>query len=382
MKLSRKNLGRVATTFLATAMLASLTAVPAMAAYDEGASYTDPVTFDQYLKLDADAKAPTISNIDYTIAGVAGVNEDGMPITAGINPESITLTYDGFDPDDLVLTDDEGTVVGEVGSGYVTDQVSMSLSALSFTEPGIYRYSITPVWKAETTAIDGVTLDTATHYLDVYVVDENGTLKVDAVILHMTDATAGNDGNWEEGVVGNTEKATSFVHTYKTNDLTLDKVVSGTMGDKTADFTFTIKVNVEDTSAAKTYTVKYGDNQTKTFTSGSDGATITLKHNQTATIYGLSASDKYEIVETSYANDGYTTAYTVDIAKANEAPENATKSNTASGTMGDAAKNVVFYNDRDAVSPTGIVTNIAPYALLVVIAAAGCFVFLRKRNED
>ncbi len=31
MKLSRKNVGRIATTFLATAMLASLTAVPAMA---------------------------------------------------------------------------------------------------------------------------------------------------------------------------------------------------------------------------------------------------------------------------------------------------------------------------------------------------------------
>ena len=36
MKLSRKNVGRIATTFLATAMLASLTAVPAMAVDGDG----------------------------------------------------------------------------------------------------------------------------------------------------------------------------------------------------------------------------------------------------------------------------------------------------------------------------------------------------------
>ena len=72
----------------------------------------------------------------------------------------------------------------------------------------------------------------------------------------------------------------------------------------------------------------------------------------------------------------------MDVAKAKSAPENATKDNTASGTMGSAEKNVVFYNTRDAVSSTGIVMNVASYVLLVVVAAAGCFVFLRKRRED
>ena len=43
---------------------------------------------------------------------------------------------------------------------------------------------------------------------------------------------------------------------------------------------------------------------------------------------------------------------------------------------------VEFTNDREASTPTGIVMNVAPYALLVVIAAAGCLVFLRKRDED
>ena len=41
-----------------------------------------------------------------------------------------------------------------------------------------------------------------------------------------------------------------------------------------------------------------------------------------------------------------------------------------------------YTNTREAVSPTGLIMDIAPYALLVVVAAAGCFVFLRKRRED
>lgn len=43
---------------------------------------------------------------------------------------------------------------------------------------------------------------------------------------------------------------------------------------------------------------------------------------------------------------------------------------------------IEFNNSRNSSTPTGIVMNVAPYALLVVVAVAGCFVFLRKRNED
>lgn len=374
----RKNLGRVASTIVATALLASVATVPAFAAYDQGASYENKLKFNQYLTLDANAKAPTITNIDYTITGVAdpAANEDGMPITGGIDAEKIALTYDGFAPTDDVNTDNDGSVVGS-GLSYVTDEISVDISAVSYTVPGIYRYSITPVWETETQPVNGVTLDNATHYLDVYVIDENGTLKVSNAILHMTNAVADNEGTLSEA------KSASFKHTYNTEDLTLKKVVSGTLGDKSKDFTFTIKINPEDTTSAKQFTVSYGSNQTKTITSGGTGAEITLKHGESATIYGLSAADKYVIAETDYSKEGYTTEYTIDVNEAAEAPESATKAVTTNNQdMGESGHSVIFYNDKDATTPTGIVMNVAPYALLVVVAVAGCFVFLRKRNED
>ncbi len=45
-------------------------------------------------------------------------------------------------------------------------------------------------------------------------------------------------------------------------------------------------------------------------------------------------------------------------------------------------KDVVYTNRRDSVAPTGVIMIVAPYVLMVVIAAAGCFVFLRKRRDD
>ena len=101
-----------------------------------------------------------------------------------------------------------------------------------------------------------------------------------------------------------------------------------------------------------------------------------MKHNGTIRIYGLSASDTYEVIETVANQNGYTTTDT--------------DKNTAEGTVkGSATADVVdntpthtVTNNRESSAPTGIAMDIAPYALLVVIAAAGCFVFLRKRNED
>ena len=54
---------------------------------------------------------------------------------------------------------------------------------------------------------------------------------------------------------------------------------------------------------------------------------------------------------------------------------------TSSDVQNDTPTHTIT-NTRSTTTPTGIVMNVAPYALLVVVAVAGCFVFLRKRNED
>ena len=79
----------------------------------------------------------------------------------------------------------------------------------------------------------------------------------------------------------------------------------------------------------------------------------------------------YTVSETDYRSSGYTTKI-----NDNEVRE------VVNVTYDADNNDIAVVNTRNAVSPTGIVMNVAPYALLVVVAAAGCFVFLRKRRED
>ena len=113
----------------------------------------------------------------------------------------------------------------------------------------------------------------------------------------------------------------------------------------------------------------YGDdNATIDLTSGVT-QTITLKDGETATIYGLSTSDKYTVTETDYSSQGYKTTI------------NTQKTNTVTGTLSDA-KEIKVVNDKEATTPTGIVTDIAPYVIMVAAAVVLGFAFLRKRSYN
>ena len=77
----------------------------------------------------------------------------------------------------------------------------------------------------------------------------------------------------------------------------------------------------------------------------------------------------YTVREVSYAGEGYTTK--VDNTEGSE----------SSGTI-DADKLVIFENNKNITTPTGIVTEYAPYILLVAAAGTFAVLFLRKRKEE
>lgn len=180
----------------------------------------------------------------------------------------------------------------------------------------------------------------------------------------------------------------------------ITKFVGGAMGNYGDDFTFTVTVNSDKTG--KTYNAYYEkyDETTKTWsqdsttgranaftvTAGTPVTNITLSHNERLRISGMSTYDKFGAEETG-RGDGYSTQYQVMSDEDQTDPSTGHKVDpvTFEKPATDAEKgqnDIQFTNTRDAVSPTGLAMNVAPYALLVVVAAAGCFVFLRKRRED
>ena len=151
------------------------------------------------------------------------------------------------------------------------------------------------------------------------------------------------------------------------------------MGDKGKEFDFTVTFTNGDKGEKFTYAGSE-------YTFGEDGSVsitgIKLADATNAvTITGIPSDVMYTVVENVNKSEGYETTATVNEEDVEVTSADASQTVAAQDKSQDTDA-VVVTNTRNAVSPTGIAMNIAPYALLVVVAVAGCFVFLRKRNED
>lgn len=132
----------------------------------------------------------------------------------------------------------------------------------------------------------------------------------------------------------------------KTFDVTVKKEVTGNMGDTNKKFSFT-----------------------------HNGTPFELQDKGTEVFTGVKYGTEFTVSEHDYSNDGYTTSYKVN---------NGDKNNgSACTTTVTAPTTITFTNTKTINPPSGIITTIAPYAIMVVLAAgAGVyFVYSRRRRN-
>ncbi len=163
----------------------------------------------------------------------------------------------------------------------------------------------------------------------------------------------------DTSVVGKKVTDKDFRIHVKVKKLTVKKIVDGNMGDTNQDFTFN-GVKIYDDSK----------NEVKN--------EFTLKHNKSKTFkLKVNENDDVSISETSVA--GYKTSYKVGDVSTNGYEYNygkVTKDRPDEVT-------VTYTNKKQITPPNGIITTIAPYAIMVVLAAgAGVyFVYSRRRHN-
>lgn len=376
-----KTLGRVATTLVAGAMLTAL-AMPVYAdeftsgSIDKGATELETLTFTKELIRPTVVNTPNVT-FTFTMTGLRG----GEEVTDTAVPAHKTITEDAY-VDGAPMTATGSVTFGDgndqtgsttiSGATCITDKVNIDISELEFTTPGVYKFSLTEDSSdANNPAyLLGITNENPySVYVFVQDVEGSGIIATGAELVKGTKAT--NDIS---------KKADSITNYYMTtptgvtpNSVTVDKTVTGTMGDKSNPFQFTVTIVAEGnrtfsaTKDREPINVEKSEDAENTYT-----VTTTLANGQNFVINGLLNGDKYTVNEVEANRDGYTTTVAGDV----------TKNNTQVTFDAAAADTVHYTNNRDAVSPTGIVMNVAPYVLLVVVAATGCFVFLRKRRED
>lgn len=353
MKHARKTLSRLAAMFLSVMLLAALAIVPAAAApldkegiYD-GTAITE-FSFDKKLTLPEGVTTVPGISFTFTMTGVAPDTDEAITDSTG---------------NTIPVSSGVGTITGDsvtatatfTAGGDSTATVNVSLQNFHFDQPGVYKYTLTE------TPVTGYST-AAPHNVYLYVERIDGVLGVTGVVMQTIPTDSSKP-----------TKTDTITNSYDADTtLTISKKVTGAMGNTsdTTDFVFTVYVKGAEN---RPINAVHSDGDAVSFTwNDTNGwsATIELSHDEDVTIYGLLPGDVYTVEETSYTSDGYTTTI------------NGNNGSTIKGTVDEDGTNVTldFVNNRNAVSPTGIITTFAPYALMVVVAAAACFFFLRRRN--
>lgn len=355
----RKNRGiaAIASAFALAGALVFGAAVPAFAAdYGQGETTTSTVaaTDAKVTKvLHTNAGSTVTAKFSFTATGTTVATDD-----KGTSSETTT----GLIPTiaDVTLTSD-GTGADKTGTG--------AIRFPTYTHAGVYAYVITENQTAEITNTDGdegsMTYSQDKYLMRVYVTNKTDGSGVDiASVTFEKNPTATANG---EKVDGNNVK---FENTFteKTNPnpdvnnlLTISKKVTGGSGDQTKDWNFTVTfaapANVPVGWTIQNIKVIDADGNTQEGKVSADGTvTFALKHGQSYKFDNVVVGTTYTVTETESGQDGYTTTGEVKTATAIR----------DSGTNG-----TVVVNNKESITPTGLIVNNLPFIMLGGVAVAG-----------
>lgn len=354
-----KHFRRIAAALMAGTMMVSMFGITAFAeGGDKGAGTGNTVFIKKTLEKGANVYTPDTAFTFRVTAGEAdGKGEDGVP-AAILNGGEVVI--------DFTPVEDESTLAGN--SVVKTSDTGFSFNAEAFDHAGVYHYVVTE----DQGAYDGISYDGIARDLYVYVeniVNEEGNPMGGLQVAGYT-------------MYKGSEKSDGFTNTYVTGgseenkeSLTITKEVTGKMGDLNREFEFTITVSDNDENAVEKYymvvTNKKGETHTTPFTL-TDGMSqeFVLADGDKAVIYGLSANDTYTVTETT-EDPSYTTTVNGEEKKALE------------NTKASQVPVVNFVNtNTNGVPETGLILNVAPYVLMVVLAGGLAFLFLRRRKNN
>ena len=422
---------RILAIFGAILICASM-ATPALAENKYNAVNGSSIGFKKALVMDAEANVPDVE-FEYSIeegvgipyaagskfqvlkpsdAGVTGTPTIGKATFAPGNAANTIVTSTqtqpvNSQPDGQGQNSNHTIVTLEAGEKAAMKDINVDFSGVSFPEPGVYRYLI-----KETSAgqqgisydIQHASADNANGFtlkqrvLDVYVVDNSGTLSVMNYVFHekVDDIIAGTD----YGTSGNPspvdDKSLGFVNRYTTYDIAFEKEVAGNQASKDKYFKFEVAITnagknarldlnfadadgalnptannatVYDVATMKAANTVDDDstNEGQQIVCDASGAvtkTFYLQHGQKLRINGLAQGANVVITETP---EDY---------KCDQASNKITLSNLAADSLANK-----FTNTRNGTVPTGVLLSVIPGAVVGAGAVAGLVAMIAKKNK-
>lgn len=173
-----------------------------------------------------------------------------------------------------------------------------------------------------------------------------------------------DDTTWDGSIQKDTLSEIKVKNTYEKRQLTVQKTVEGSMGSKTKQFQFQLKLTAPEGQVLPTELEYTKGDENGTIKSNGDVYAFTLAHEETIAIKGIPSQSTYTVTEVDGESNGYTV----------------TQKN-ATGTM-KADTTVSFVNTKNGSVPTLADMNTKIPFVLVILAIGGVgFVLWKKRKE-
>ena len=345
------NLKKIAAFVLAGTMAIGMSAT-VFAAYPSGNALTVATKFTKTFTTDEDTYQPAVTFTFTKPIGVAPTDDEkvsGIPVSDGKKGPDVTLGSAEFKA---------ATTIGPK-----TADVSITYGDLTDVVPGVYKYSFNEVKSSNT----NIKCDTTTKYLYVFVALNNEGKKT------ITGASMTNGTSKVPGITNEYGKDKDNKDTL--HDLTITKDITGAMANMNETFAFKVKVTSADKKAKyKVVVTRKGevDSKITSIDTNTETSINNIGKGDSIKIYSLAKNDSYTVEEVDANTNGYT-------AKINGKADEDGKIN---GEVADADVEVKYDNNKEAVTPTGIIMNYAPYIAMLAAACALAVVFFNRRRED
>lgn len=389
----RKNLNRLATLALSGMMVMSM-AVPALA---------QDVTFEKRVHTDGKTLAPnTTFNFKVTPAAQAGTytfTKDGVVHNEATKPgpaDGITVTGAAFTP----VAKQFGKANAADDFGIFTSNATFHVDESKFNDLGFYEYDMEEV----DGKYEGIYYTQSKFKIYVLKYEENNTTKFITTVVRVQKANGQADNTKVEGVDNNYGRETPPSDTPDippvtppnnpdnpydtTHEVTVRKKILGKVANHSDKFQFYVTVTPADTDGQKgneLYNINAEGsinlNSVEALTAGVEAGPFTVGENDGFTLTGLTKGDKVTVREG--ANTYVMTAGAV-AGKESYIGENQPKVEglTASFNAIKDDAEVDIKNTKDVTTPTGIVMNVAPYAMMLAVAGGLGVVFMNRKKEE
>lgn len=161
------------------------------------------------------------------------------------------------------------------------------------------------------------------------------------------------------------------------SQVTVSKTVTGALGDKAKEFSFTLTVKDDSNGNEITGEMKAQKGSAEEFTIKS-GNTFTLKDGESIVFTNVPTGATVAVTENDYtgANGGYSTSYVAGDGQKMQGRE-ARLTNISAGNH-----TIAFTNSKDVSPDTGITLHSMPYLLVLAGVLVGGIAWMRRRKRS